>query len=169
MTHEFSPGRVVVTPETGEIVAIRLEGEFDLATTPPVLEEAQRRLDDHKHLILDLNGSTFIDSSVINVIIRTHRAASERGLVAVLELAANAVVERAVDISAAHLLACRRDPNHPPSSRIERSRRRVIGSGRGGDRLPGARRPPSNLTVERDCGVPVELTVCAIVPSRIAA
>lgn len=99
MTHEFSPGRVVVTPETGEIVAIRLEGEFDLATTPPVFEEAQRRLDDHKHLILDLNGSTFIDSSVINVIIRTHRAASERGLVAVLELAANAVVERAVDIS----------------------------------------------------------------------
>ena len=99
MTEEFSPGTVVVTPETGEIVAIHLRGEFDLATAPSVLEEAERRLDDHKHLILDLNGATFIDSSVINVIIRAHRTASARGRVAVLELGPNTVVERALDIS----------------------------------------------------------------------
>lgn len=99
MTQEFSPGTVSVTPEAGEIVAIHLRGEFDLATTPSLLEEAQRRLDEHKHLILDLNGATFIDSSVINVIIRAHRTASARGRVAVLELGPNAVVERALDIS----------------------------------------------------------------------
>lgn len=99
MTQKFSPGTVAVTPETGEIVAIHLRGEFDLATTPCVLEEAERRLDDHKHLILDLNGATFIDSSVINVIVRAHRTASARGRVAVLELGPNTVVERALDIS----------------------------------------------------------------------
>jgi anti-sigma B factor antagonist len=99
MTQEFSPGTVAVTPQTGEIVAIHLQGEFDLATTPSVLEEAERRLDEHKHLILDLNEATFIDSSVINVIVRAHRTASERGRVAVLELGPNAVVERALDVS----------------------------------------------------------------------
>ena len=64
-----------------------------------MLEEAERRLDEHKHLILDLNGATFIDSSVINVIVRAHRTASARGRVAVVELGPNAVVERALDIS----------------------------------------------------------------------
>ncbi len=115
----------------------------------PCFEEAERRLDDHKHLILDLNGATFIDSSVINVIIRAHRTASARGRVAVLELGPNAVVERALDISGITQIVpraySRADAIHTihRAAEPERRRSRVIGSGHAGERLQEERRLPS--------------------------
>ena len=149
MTHEFSPGTVAVTPETGEIVAIHLRGEFDLATTPSVLEEAERRLDDHKHLVLDLNGATFIDSSVINVIIRAHRTASARGRVAVLELGPNTVVERALDISGITQIVPRAYSRADAIDIIHRAAEPGAAesqAGHAGERLQEERRLPPVLT-----------------------
>ena len=56
--------------ETDEIAGLCLEGEFDLANAPQIIEEAERLVADEKQLILDLSEATFIDSSVIHALLR---------------------------------------------------------------------------------------------------
>jgi anti-sigma B factor antagonist len=94
-----SEGTLHVTQETDDIVAISLEGEFDMTTSPLLVEQAERALDDRQHLILDLSDATFIDSSMLNAVLRTHRAATARGRVAVLQLGSAAVVDRVIALT----------------------------------------------------------------------
>ena len=96
---EMTPGTVNVAPETADIVALSLEGEFDIANAPCLNEEIDRALTDGKHLILDLSQATFIDSSVINALFRARKNAATRRRIAVVQLGTAAIVERAVQIS----------------------------------------------------------------------
>jgi anti-anti-sigma factor len=91
--------RLDVAKETEGIVAISLEGEFDLANSTLITEQAEQALDDQNHLIIDLTGATFIDSSTIYALVKTHKRAVERRQVIVLQLATAAAVERALQIS----------------------------------------------------------------------
>jgi anti-anti-sigma factor len=91
--------RLQVTEETDAIVAISLEGEWDMASAPLLTAQTQRALADEKHLILDLSRATFIDSSTINALIKTHATASDRGQRLVLQLATAANVERILEVS----------------------------------------------------------------------
>jgi ABC-type transporter Mla MlaB component len=75
---EHRDGVIRVVPETGEIVALCLEGDFDLTNAPALGDEIDRALERGKGLILDLSEATFIDSSVINVLVRASKAASGR-------------------------------------------------------------------------------------------
>ena len=93
-------GALRVTQEAGDIVAISLEGEFDMATAPKVVDAAERALDDRQHLILDLSDATFIDSSVLNAILATRKAALARERVVVLQVGTAAVVERVLELAA---------------------------------------------------------------------
>ena len=94
-----SIGRLDVAQETDDIVAIGLKGEFDLSNSPKILERARQTLDRQKHVILDLSEATFIDASVLRVILHTHESATACGRVAVLQLGTAAIVERALHIS----------------------------------------------------------------------
>src|SRR4026208_2608030 len=67
---EHLNGVIRVVPETDEIVAVCLEGEFDLTNAPSFRDEADRALETGDGLIFDLSEATFIDSSVIHVIVR---------------------------------------------------------------------------------------------------
>ena len=67
---KHSEGVISVVPETDEIVAVCLEGEFDMANARTVGEEIDRTLQSGKDLILDLSEATFIDSSLTDVLIR---------------------------------------------------------------------------------------------------
>jgi anti-sigma B factor antagonist len=91
--------RVQVTQETEGIVAISLEGEFDLANSTLIREQAERALDDQNHLIINLSQATFIDSSTIHTLVQTHNGAVERGQVVVLQLATATAVERVLEIA----------------------------------------------------------------------
>jgi anti-sigma B factor antagonist len=91
--------RVCVTGEADDIVAISLEGEFDLASSPLLTEEAERGLDEYKHLILDLSYATFIDSSLINALIGLHTTAQSRGRVAVIQVGAEAGANRVLELT----------------------------------------------------------------------
>jgi anti-anti-sigma factor len=91
--------RLQVTEETDAIVAISLEGEWDMANAPLLTEQTQRALADDNHLILDLSHATFIDSSTINALIKTHEAVSERGQRLVLQLATADNIERVLEVS----------------------------------------------------------------------
>lgn len=95
---EHRAGAIRVVPETDEIVAICLEGDFDLANAPTLDDEIDRALEGGKDLILDLSEASFIDSSVINVLIRASRAAVDRKQNMVLQLGTAAIVERALEI-----------------------------------------------------------------------
>jgi anti-anti-sigma factor len=94
-----APGTLHLVPETDEIVALSLVGEFDLANAPRIVEESERVLADEKHLILDLSRATFIDSSVINALFGAHKRAKERGRLAVLQLGTAAIVELVLKVS----------------------------------------------------------------------
>lgn len=93
------PGTLHVVHETDEIVALCLEGEFDLANAPRIIEESERVLVDDKHLVLDLSRATFIDSSVIGALCVAHKRARARGRLAVLQLGTAAIVELVLRVS----------------------------------------------------------------------
>ena len=91
-------GAISVVPETDEIVAVCLEGEFDMADARTVDEEIDRTLEGGKDLIFDLSEATFIDSSLIAVLMRAVKAAHGREQVIVLQLGTAAIVERVLEI-----------------------------------------------------------------------
>jgi anti-sigma B factor antagonist len=92
-------GKVHVRPETDNIVAISLEGEFDRANSFLISEQAEQALDEDKHLILDLSEATFIDSSTIHALVQAQNAAAKHGQIIVLQLGTAATVERALQLS----------------------------------------------------------------------
>jgi anti-anti-sigma factor len=92
-------GTLRVVSETDEIVALSLEGEFDMANAPRIVEASERVLVNNKYLILDLSQATFIDSSVINALFVARKQANARGQLAVLQLGTSAIVELILKLS----------------------------------------------------------------------
>ena len=93
-------GAIGVAPETDEIVALSLKGEFDMANARDLGDQIDRTLEGGKNLILDLSEVTFIDSSVIHVLVQASEAAGAREQAIVLQLGGTAhVVERALEIT----------------------------------------------------------------------
>jgi len=95
---ENDVGELQMFAETDEIAVLCLEGEFDLANAPQILEEGGRLLADDKQLILDLSDATFIDASVIDAVSRLGTDASKNGRTVVLQLGTAATVERVIQI-----------------------------------------------------------------------
>lgn len=95
---EHRAGAIGVVPETDEIVALTLEGDFDLANAPDLADQIDRTLEGGKDLILDLSEATFIDSSVVNVLVQASQAAGAREQAVVLQLGTAAIVERVLEI-----------------------------------------------------------------------
>jgi anti-sigma B factor antagonist len=91
--------RLLVSRETDGVVVISLEGEWDMANAALLSEKTEQALDDQKHLILDLSHATFIDSSTIHTLVKTHEAASKQRQAVVLQLATAASVERILEVS----------------------------------------------------------------------
>lgn len=71
-------GVIRVDAETDEIVAVCLKGDFDLANAPALGDEVDRAVKTGNNLIFDLSEATFIDSSVITVLLRAVKAISGR-------------------------------------------------------------------------------------------
>jgi anti-anti-sigma factor len=91
-------GELEVFAETDEIAVLCLEGEFDLANAPQIIERGERLLADDKQLILDLSDATFIDASVIDALSRLGAHASKNGRTVVLQLGTAPIVERVIRI-----------------------------------------------------------------------
>lgn len=104
---ERRAGSIRVVRETDGILAVCLEGEFDLANAPTLVDQIDLALETGKDLVLDLSEATFIDSSVINVMMRASKAAGERQQTMVLQLGTAAIVERALEIARIELVLTR--------------------------------------------------------------
>jgi anti-anti-sigma factor len=97
---EQRDGVVRVVPETDRIVAVCLEGEFDLANARDLRDEIDRALEGGNDLILDLSQATFVDSSIISVLVQGSREARARQQNVVLQLGTAAIVERVLELFA---------------------------------------------------------------------
>ena len=92
-------GVISVVPETDGIVAVCLKGEFDIATERVLGDQVDRALERGDNLILDLSEATFIDSSVIGVLMRAVKVAGGRKQTMVLQLGTASIVERVFEIT----------------------------------------------------------------------
>lgn len=63
------------------ICHLQVSGEVDLATSPGLTDEIDRRLADATvtHLVVDLSAVSFLDSSGVNALIRGHLQAQRTG------------------------------------------------------------------------------------------
>ena len=95
---EHCEGAIRVVRERDGIIAVCVEGDFDLANAPTLGDQIDLALESGHNLIVDLSEATFIDSSVINVLVRASKAAGGRQQCMVLQLGTAAIVERVLEI-----------------------------------------------------------------------
>jgi len=72
------PGTVALERHTPTVAVVTLRGEHDL-TSRAAVAEALARAGDGSDVLVDLSECTFIDSTVIGVLVFAFRASGERG------------------------------------------------------------------------------------------
>ncbi len=96
---EHHDATISVVPQTAEIVALCLEGAFDLLNTPALEAQIHIALDGGDNVILDFSETSFVDSSVIHVLVRAARSARARKQTIVLQRGTAPSVERVLEIT----------------------------------------------------------------------
>jgi anti-anti-sigma factor len=96
--YEHHNGAIRVVPGTPQVVALCLEGDFDLTNAPALDAQIELALDGGNDLILDFSEASFVDSSVIDVLVRAAETAGTRERTVVLQLGTAAIVERLFEI-----------------------------------------------------------------------
>jgi anti-anti-sigma factor len=93
---EFS----ITTDERNGAVLVTLTGELDLATAPAVEDAVIGPVRDGAHVVLDLRGLDFMDSSGVRVIVAAHGAAEQSGgRLTIVRAAPGGAVQRVLEIS----------------------------------------------------------------------
>ena len=100
---EHRDGAISVVPETDAIVAVCLEGDFDLTNAQALGEQLDRALGSGNGVIVDLSEATFIDASIVHVLMRASETAAGRRQTVVLQLGTAAVVERVLELVGSEL------------------------------------------------------------------
>jgi anti-anti-sigma factor len=95
---EHRDAGIHVDSETDGIIAVCLEGEFDLANAPALREHVDSALASGNDLIVDLSHATFIDSSILRILFDGAKAVDGRDKTMVLQVATAPIVERALEI-----------------------------------------------------------------------
>ena len=119
---EIRAGAVRQVPETDGIVAVSLEGEFDISTASVLDDEIGQALQSGKDLIFDLSEATFIDSTVIDALFRAAKAADEGRRTAVLQIGTAQIVERVLQLVDIERVLPRAQ-NRPEAVELVRQRR----------------------------------------------
>jgi anti-sigma B factor antagonist len=86
------------SPHSGAVV-VSLGGEHDLASADELEQTLGRCLDAYPHLIVDLSGAGYIDSSTIGVLLRANRRAEDEGHAFNLVLGTAPIVERILEVT----------------------------------------------------------------------
>jgi anti-anti-sigma factor len=68
----------VTSAGTGDIAVVRLSGDHDLSSAA-LVREALREVADHRLVVLDLSGCTFVDSTVLGVLVAASRRTADAG------------------------------------------------------------------------------------------
>jgi anti-sigma B factor antagonist len=91
----------IVVDGHGGVAVIRVQGEHDVATAPALRGVVLDAIDGARPVVVDLSGATFIDSSVLSVLLSGLRRSreAERGYVLVLPAADGAPVRRVFEVT----------------------------------------------------------------------
>lgn len=92
--------RFTVSIRFGEPSVLSVAGETDLESTGPLREAVRAALEHHPHLVFDLSGVAFADSTFLNVLLEARNAAAERDGSVRLQNAGTAV-QRLLDVTGA--------------------------------------------------------------------
>jgi len=93
----------VERPGDGAVV-VAFRGEHDLAERDSVERLLDSLIDEHALVVLDFSEATFVDSTMLHVILDADLAARRRGITLCVQLGAAAIVSRAFELSG----VCRR-------------------------------------------------------------
>jgi anti-sigma B factor antagonist len=93
--HEFR----MSSERDGDVHAIRLFGELDLATIDPVQQELERvEASDARSILVDLSGLAFMDSTGVRLLVAAHaRSRADRDRLTLRR--GNAAVQRVIEVS----------------------------------------------------------------------
>jgi anti-anti-sigma factor len=90
---------IEVLPAPDRILLLHLEGELDVATTPRFRSEVRKGLEDGvRAIVLDMEAVSFMDSSMLKELLRSHAEIAPGGGVLVL-VAPQAAVRRLLDLT----------------------------------------------------------------------
>lgn len=95
---EHPPGAIRLVDETEHVVAVCLEGDLDRTNVAALDAAIERALQPGNDLIVDMSEATFIDSSVLQSVVRAAQSAGRRQQAIVLQLGTAALVERILEI-----------------------------------------------------------------------
>jgi anti-sigma B factor antagonist len=62
------------------LAVLSISGEHDLNTAPELRSQLDRLIDDQQPVLVDLSSASFIDSSVLGVVLAGRRKAQEAGI-----------------------------------------------------------------------------------------
>ncbi len=92
------PDVLVERPAEATAVVV-LTGDHDISQAKELDALLAALLDETELLVVDLSEAQFIDSSVINTLVRTKNAASEAQTTFRVQLGSEAIVERTLEVS----------------------------------------------------------------------
>jgi anti-sigma B factor antagonist len=74
------PNRIELDRSDGGVVVVVLSGEHDVYTAPTLQDRIGSVIEERVPFVIDLTPATFLDSSVLRVLLEARRNAEEQGL-----------------------------------------------------------------------------------------
>jgi anti-sigma B factor antagonist len=74
------PNRIELDRSDGGVVVVVLSGEHDVYTAPTLRDQIESVIEEGVPFVIDLSSTTFLDSSVLRVLLEARSTAEERGL-----------------------------------------------------------------------------------------
>jgi anti-sigma B factor antagonist len=72
--------RIELDRSTDGIVIVVVEGEHDVHTAPSLRDKVESVIGEKSPLVIDLSPATFIDSSILRVLLEARRLAQQEGV-----------------------------------------------------------------------------------------
>jgi anti-sigma B factor antagonist len=93
-------GEIALERMDSGLAVLTISGEHDLSTAPNLRRRLDGLLDERSGVVVDLSPATFIDSSILGVILEGKRRAGEAGVgYAVLQSNGAEAVERVLEVT----------------------------------------------------------------------
>jgi anti-sigma B factor antagonist len=92
---------MALTRSDAGLTVLTISGEHDLSTAPELRRSLERLINGGDPIVVDLSAATFVDSSVLGVILDARRRADEAGLgfAVAHEKNGNEAVARVLDVT----------------------------------------------------------------------
>ena len=93
-------GELVLERNEAGVSVLTVSGEHDLSTAPSLRRRLEGLLDDGSAVVVDLSPASFVDSSILGVILDARRRAAETGIgFAVLHANRDDSVDRVLEVT----------------------------------------------------------------------